>query len=205
MAEIVQLRPGQEDAAAREIAEWLRRTQAQVDMSFSAWARKAGISDTSVTRFLRHGSPVPKVATLEALARAAGVPLPHRAGLSSEVLPYVDIPVMNPAIASIGGWEAARMRAVEQTRAPVKYADCGAFKLTVDTGSRLGFNPGDLIIVDPRRVVSDGSTVVVCLADGGCGVMRYERGSLIPCGTVVVDVDDARILGVAVLMQREIA
>lgn len=96
------------------------------------------------------------------------------------------------------------MRAVEQTRAPVKYSDCGAFRITIDTGSRLGFNPGDLIVVDPRRVVVNGSTVVVCLATGQCGIMRYEKGGLVPCGTASVDVDGASILGVAVMMQREI-
>lgn len=175
-----------------------------MDISFSAWARKAGVSDTSVTRFLRHGSPVPRLATLDALARAAGVPSPHATGLSSDTSPYVDIPVMNPRIAAVGGWDAARMRAVEQTRAPAKYVDCGAFKVTVDTGSRMGFNVGDTIIVDPRRVPRDGSTVVVCLADGSCGVMLHQGGSLISVGADQVCTDDASILGVAVLMQREL-
>jgi hypothetical protein len=96
------------------------------------------------------------------------------------------------------------MRAVEQTRAPVKYEGCGAFRLTVDTGSRLGFNVGDIVIVDPRRVATDGSTVVVCLPDGGCGVAMHQGRALISCGTAAADMEGASILGVAVQMQRDL-
>ena len=96
------------------------------------------------------------------------------------------------------------MRAVAQTRAPVKFEGCGAFRLTVDTGSRLGFNVGDTVLVDPRRVAKDGSTVVVCLTDGACGVALHQGGALISCGTATADMEGASILGVAVQMQRDL-
>jgi hypothetical protein len=51
--------PSKSTAYTVRVEEWLRRTQAQSGMSFSAWADKAGVADTSVTRFLKHGQPIP--------------------------------------------------------------------------------------------------------------------------------------------------
>jgi hypothetical protein len=72
MAEIVRLRPrpgprppGDADTIHR-LQAWLRRVMAsqQPPLSAEAWANKAGVAGTSITRFLRHGYPVPKTSTL---------------------------------------------------------------------------------------------------------------------------------------------
>jgi hypothetical protein len=74
----------------------------------------------------------------------------------------------------------------------------------VDTGSRLGFNDGDLEVLDPCNFAGDGSTVVVCFKDRNCDVVMHQGRGLIPGGAALVDIAEASIIGVAVLMQREL-
>lgn len=104
---VVPLRSTAISETDKAIASWLRRTQVRVGLSYSAWARAAGLADTTLTRFLRHGAPTPRMKTLEALARYAGVQPPHVA-LSAELQPFVDIPVILGSIAASKGWAAAR-------------------------------------------------------------------------------------------------
>lgn len=186
--------------------EWLRRTQAQIGLSFSAWAARAGIADTSVTRFLKHGRPLPKIGTLEALARAAMV-RPPSLSIPAEGIGLVDIPLMVAEMVRLRGWAAARMQAVEQTRAPARMAHCGAFRITADTASLAGILIGDVVIVDPLKPQREGALVLVEMDDGSVGAMRVmgEWLVVVAAGNAApLRLSEAHVLGVAVQVQRDL-
>lgn len=194
------------EAMDRRVEEWLRRTQAQCGMSFSAWAEKAGIADTSVTRFLKHGKPTPKMDTLEALARAASVSLPSL-GLTATIA-LVDIPLMLAETVRRSGWDAAKLNAVDQVSARARFAHCGAFVVTADTASLAGILPGDTVIVDPVKARREGALLVVIFDDGSVGAMRRVGDMLVPHAagaTAPMALASAEVLGVAVQVQRDLS
>lgn len=75
-----QVNPGDPDKEIRVyIKSWLLRTMKQRNLSAEKWAKLAGISGTTITRFLNTDDPrrTPNSATIEKLKRAAGVPGLH--------------------------------------------------------------------------------------------------------------------------------
>lgn len=213
MAEIVHLqprakRPPDDAETIRRLQSWLRRvmTSQSPPLSAEAWANKAGVAGTSITRFLKHGYPVPKTSTLAKLAAAVGLQPPDVV-MSSESNPLVDIPLIAPAIFLRGGLERAVRAAVEVTRAPAKFAGCVAVRITTGTGILAGVLPGDLVVVDPATEMQPGDLVVVALDTGDAAVYRLQEPWLVPATVEQVPplrLSDAHVIGVAVQVQREL-
>jgi transcriptional regulator with XRE-family HTH domain len=66
---------GTMQAEQKTIADWMGRVQARKGWTGEEWARRAGVSTSTVTRAQSEGySSVTAVLTLDRLARAAGVP-----------------------------------------------------------------------------------------------------------------------------------
>lgn len=214
MADIVRLRPRTaqqppgDAETIRRLQTWLRRVMVsqRPPLSAEAWANKAGVAGTSITRFLRHGYPVPKTSTLAKLAGAVGLQPPDLM-LSSDSRPLVDIPVIVPALFRSGGLERALKAAVEVTRAPAKFAGCVAVRITTGTGILAGVLPGDLVVVDPGTEMEPGDLVVVALDTGDAAVYRLQEPWLVPATVEQVPplrLSDAHVIGVAVQVQREL-
>ncbi|MBW8268304.1 LexA family protein [Caldovatus aquaticus] len=214
MGEIVRLRaPGgrhvSDDAeTVRRLQAWMRRAMANhhPPLSAEAWANKAGVAGTSITRFLKHGYPVPKTSTLAKLAAAIGLQPPDLV-LSADARPFIDIPVIVPALFRSGGLERAVRSSVEVTRAPAKFAGCVAVRITTGTGILAGILPGDLVVVDPGTEMEPGDLVVVALDTGDAAVYRVQEPWLVPATVEQVPplrIGEAHVIGVAVQVQREL-
>lgn len=80
---------------ANRIAEWMLSVMEQKELSGLAWAERAGVSDTSITRVVKHRSHIPNARTLQKLADAAGVrPPPLEDGIPVAAL---QVPLLTAA------------------------------------------------------------------------------------------------------------
>jgi len=197
---------GAQEAEARRIGEWLRHVMLnhRPPLSAEQWARSAGVSPTTITRFLKDGRPVPKQTTVAALAKAVRLPPPN---LRVSDASFIDLPVVNPAIWAGSGEERARMAAVEHTTALSRFAGCSAARVTTQTGVLAGVLPGDLVIFDPRRTPKAGELVVVALDTGDAAVMEWQPpwlASRAPGMNTPMPIEGAHIMGVAVQVHRDL-
>ena len=214
MAEIIRLRPREAQKPSgdaetiRRLQAWMRRVMLsqQPPLSAERWGKAAGVAATSITRFLKHGYPMPSMRTITKLASAVGLPPPDVV-MSAVGNPLVDIPIIAPEIFRSGGLERAVKVAVEVTRAPAKFAGCVAVRITTGSGILAGILPGDLVVVDPAATMQPGDLVVVSLDTGDAGVYRVQEPWLVPATIEQVPplrLEDATVIGVAVQVQREL-
>ncbi len=207
-ADIVDLadhRPTAPGIESEKVDTWLRQVLARSGHSADRLARIAGCSPTTVTRFLRHGYPIPKLGTLTKLAQAAGLPPPDL--LVSDTQPFVDVPIVLPILAVTRGLREAILHSVQTTRAPQKFRHCIGVKITADTGSAAGVLLGDLVLCDPHQKPRDNDLVVLALDTGLAGVYRLQGDWLVAPGGgnhPSHPLAGAFILGVARQVQREL-
>ena len=212
MAQVVQLRDYAMDKnratqPAERTREWLERVvRTTPGLTYESWGRKAGIASTSITRFLKHGTPLPKATTLAKLAEAVGLPPPD--GMwTADPRALVDVPVITAAIWRIGGRDRAVKAAIELTRAVARHANCVAVRITTTSGILAGVLPGDLVLCDPDAAVVDGDLVVVALHDGDAGAYRVQGTALVPATVEPLPqlhMASESIIGLAVQVQRDI-
>jgi transcriptional regulator with XRE-family HTH domain len=188
-----------------DIAAWMRRVMEQHDLSSLAWASKAGVADTSISRFLKHGSPIPKRATLAKLAGAVGLPIPQFDAVPMET---VTIPIVLGSVVFHRGLSEARMSSVESTLVTPQYKDAVAATVTADTAAGRGIHLRDLLVIDTARRPQQGNMVAVAFSDGTVGAMEWQMPFLLPRGGTlpVRRADDPllKIIGVCVELKRSL-
>lgn len=194
----------------RRLQAWLRHVIQSQDppITAEAWARAAGVAATGITRFLKHGAPVPKLSTVVCLARALNLPAPDDL-LSAVPGHLVDIPVISGSIWRIAGRERAEMEATEFTRAPRHYAGCIALRVNTDHGLLMGVVHGDLVLVDAAQVPDPGSLVCHVSDGGDVSVLRFEppylRGGDPGRPTLHLAENDVGLVGTVLQLQRDLA
>lgn len=187
---------------------WLRRAMSMQSppISAEAWGTRAGVSPTAITRFLKHGYPVPKTSTLARLADALGLPAPD-AALYARAPEMVEIPVILGAIWRQNGLQTAMEHSVDVTTAPRAHAGTVAIRVNTDHGALLGVLRGDLVLVRPNEMPRSGQLAVVVNEAGEVSVLRCEppvlRAAAIGSHHEVPD-NDPGILGVVVQLQRDL-
>ncbi len=209
-ATIHELRPRQRGAGgpdAERVRGWLMGVSKAKGMRPGRLATEAGIAPSTLTRFMNGGTDqLPKLETLELIARVAGVPSPAQL-LTLDAQPFVDVPVVLPAIFRKAGEAEARMRAADTTRAPARFGMCVAVRVTADTGALAGVLLGDTVLVDPHRQPRLNDLVVVALDTGAAGVYRMAGPLLIPQGIgnlPSLPASESCVMGVAVQVQRNL-
>lgn len=177
-------------------------------ISAETWAKQAGIASTSITRFLKHGYPVPKTATLQRLAFAVNITPPGEALLRS-VQSLVDVPILLPHVLVQSGKQVAMDGAVEWTRVPAKFANTYGVRINTPYAVLAGILPNDLVLVDDALEIRPGDLVAVALPGGDVGALKVQPPYLVHAGTepgpAPILQADANVLGVIVQVQREIA
>jgi hypothetical protein len=191
---------------SERIAEWLKNVMRSQTPPLSAeqWGRMAGVTPTTITRFIKDGYPIPKQTTLAALARAVGLQPPHLALAVGEL---VDVPVILSHVWRVGGEGRAVREAAEFTRTSSRFAGCAAVRITTDTASLAGILPGDLVIFDSKRSPQPGELVVVALDTGEAAVFECQAPWLVaraPGMHTPMLMKAAHIMGVAVQVQRDL-
>jgi hypothetical protein len=207
MNNVVQLPRYPKGAEAARISQWLRNVLASQSPKLTAerWGKRAGVSPTTITKFLNHSYPVPKQTTIAALAKAAGLPPPvlH----VSEVAGFVDVPLILPQLWKLQGEVGAKMAAVEFTQVPARLGHCSAVRIETETATLSGVLPGDVVIFDPKRKPAAGELVVVAMNDGRAGVYMFEAPYLLPRTATMeppLPAAGAHIMGVAMQVQRDL-
>jgi len=164
------------------------------DWSAEEWANKAGIASTSITRFLKHGKPVPSSITVGRLADVAN---------SSPVFGSIAHVPLKRTVEVLYG--RGRNRSMKEIPSPVSCTF--AAYLTDDTGLGLGWQGGDLLFID-ANVVKAPDDVVAFHLEGEVSVGRvigdmlvYAEPSISP--TPVKSAGEC--LGVVVGTFREVA
>jgi SOS-response transcriptional repressor LexA len=194
--------PGNLTGPALEAAEWLQATAQRHGISYQAWCEQAGVSPSTIQKFMATGYPVPKAATLVRLAEAIGT---HKTTGFSPAM--VDIPVVDARMAASQGLEAAMAQAETTTRAAARFEGHVGVRIDADTASLAGILPGDLVLVDPSAPLRDGALAVV-VRDDETAVYQVLGRILLPMvpGTPKPLLrENCHVLGVAVQVQRDLA
>ena len=133
-----------------EIRRWLEQAVAKTGLTATALARRAGVHQTTVTRFLRDpDAPMMKTTTLNAIASAAGIPL-----LNADE-PNDPIEAIQLTLAETDTPKNAALKALIAGRENISL-----WRLTTDALESAGYLPGDLLVVNghakpaPQHVVA---------------------------------------------------
>lgn len=157
------------------LARWMRQTMNGKELSAEAWARKAGIAGTTLTRFL--GNPLtvgpPSTRTLAKLAAAVHEPFPAPRSKHGRM---VAIPVLSATMMSSGcPMDQAVMGEIE---VPARFSHCLAMVCDLPTGGMSGILPGDTLVYDPDGEEKDGALLVALWPNGKCGPLRVIGDTL---------------------------
>jgi hypothetical protein len=192
------------DTPEARIAAWLQQHRAAHDLSWERWATLAGTSSTNITRFLKHGTPVPKLRTIQALAAAIGVACPEF-NARPVIVPLERVPVLLPSSVLRVGWKAAMEQATEWQAVSHAGADTAAFRVT-EPAFLHAVLAGDTVIVEPRDP-QPGDLVAVATGTDGCAIYACAPGLLmpgVPGQTTPVPIGSLMVLGVVVEVQRSL-
>lgn len=167
-----------------EIERWMRHVIETSGLTASAWAEKANVAGTSITRFLsaKGDGFIPSMKTIGRLAAVVGSqpefiaiqPVRHVPQLQTEEIIYM-----------LENNESFAGLSKEAATIPVDTGVTGtrAFAAQLETASMagMGLNKGDTIIVDPDETPQTDSLVAV-IVDGKLNCYRYAPPQLIPYG-----------------------
>ncbi|SMH44958.1 LexA family transcriptional regulator [Azospirillum agricola] len=206
------------DETRRAILRWMTGVMEARTWSAGAWARRAGVTATNLTRFLRDpvlGS-VPSADTLARLARVAGSEprfLDERA-----YPPVARVPVLTPEQAHVflalgrGAGEAFLAGALREGSASILLdgaASRRAFALRIVSKSlnAAGVLPRDCVVLEPLDVLAPrAGDMVVTVGDGTVCGYRFFPPQLLPVSTDPdcrpTLIDHAQLAGVAVQVVR---
>lgn len=159
-------------AIRRRLVDWMRDVMERTEMSGHAWAVKAGLSPSTISRFLKDPvhTPMPSTSTLAKLAAAVGEPPPELHDKVIEPAPEIaprllprDVPVYGVAQGGQGGSFAMNGETVDFVRRPPGIEKArGVFGIfVVGTSMSPRFEPGDLLYLHPDRPAQIGCDVVV--------------------------------------------
>jgi hypothetical protein len=206
MGELVQLRPlARASTDNAKLRDWLNTTAEAIGSSFEQWCQAADVSPSTVTRFLNHGYPVPKLATVERLAQAARAPMPWDQPMSPAA--FVPIPLLDGKTIAEFGRTIAIRASEQEVMVPRRYAHCIA---VVQGFGGVGCYTyqGDVLVCDPDVAISEDGPMIVAVMDGKPGPVALADGWLVPFfmteGVVPVPVERATIVGVLAHLQRNI-
>lgn len=152
----------------RATKDWIRAVASYMNLSLSDLAVKAGLSPSTITRFMNDGSGKLTITerTLDAVANYTGVPknvLPgHRSipGLGEgEAVPY------QPHIEKLPDWVETAIAAHKGNRNGIDAWIMKGWPLDL-----LGILPGDILLIDQNRRAKGGDIVCAQLTDLATGM-----------------------------------
>lgn len=173
-----------DDQHKTRIMYWIRDMMEVHGLNYSQWGRRAGVSPTTISRFMSGKCPhVPSSRTLAAMAHVVGSqpPLVHE----DRIVEMVVLPMLSSAqvqAISMGGAsldqsiEAATENVVTSA---LRYKDAFIVELCSSTMDMAGIMKGDQVVVAPHEDKRDGVTVVVA-TDYGASAYRYLPPFLMP-------------------------
>jgi hypothetical protein len=210
-----------ETEARERLLSWINGTLTARGWKAYNWTLKAGLADTSLTRFLNRPStaPLPSATTIVALAQAADsnpILLPEKKIALGRNIPLLDGKLLTLMVScphpldtrtvaeEIGQLTDRRVSVVAHA------ASDQAFAVEVETRSMnaAGILPGDHLIVEPTALCPPrlGDTVVVLTPEGRVQPMRYQTPWLVcvstdpECGSVLLE--NTAVHGVVTAMSR---
>lgn len=139
------------DRTRRVIREWLVKVLAETALSPSALASKAGLSHTTITRFMNNvDAPILELASIAAISEATGIGAPRDLTGAADMRREVEVtPLEDP--------EAV---ALVSTLAP-DYPHIHAWTVHTRNLELSGLLPGDTILVDMEAEPRRGDVVMV--------------------------------------------
>jgi transcriptional regulator with XRE-family HTH domain len=194
----------------QRLRSWIERILAAGDaagpFSIERLCRKAGVTPTNISRFMRDPNYIPRLATLARIADCAGVPPPGLT-MSTYNNTLVDVPVISPQTFRANGRAAAIVASRTAVRAPAKYSRCVGVEVTTDTGLTAGILRGDMVIVDTEATPGYNDLVVVALDTGDAGIYRMQGMFLMPQGIGnhhPLNASQSTVIGVCKQVQRDL-
>lgn len=184
------------------LARWMRQNMAIHELSAEAWAQKAGVAGTTLTRFLRDPVQVgpPSTRTLGKLAAAIGQAFPSPPTRHARMM---TVPLLSAA--GIIRGDTVDQATVGEVDVPSRFAHCQAMVCDVPSGSMAGIMVGDTLVYDPAGEVKDGALLVVLWPTGKCGPVRMVGNTLreeAP-GAAIHTTSNVAVMGVLVHIQRD--
>jgi len=181
-----------------KLASWMNEVMSSNNWTTEEWARKAETSATNITRFLKELKYYPSGRTIDALAGCTNIPVPI--GGKSFHISGRSLRVIEPALGKVEAlWEQSDEHVI--TLEPVSDGSF-AVKLCSDRMSMAGMLPGDVIIVEPVKVVKPlPNDVVVYFTEDGVEAGRWHPPFLMPQSSaedhLPVKLQSVHVLGVA--------
>ena len=151
------------------LALWMRRMMRAYDLSAEAWATRAGIAGTTITRFLHDTSgdaSPPSVRILTRLASVIGEPFPSPQNPGSR---FTFVPLLNPELIAAG--LNMDMACVGDVEVPNRFEGCHAVVGHTQSAVLQGILPGDTLVFRAGEPAV-GALVVVVWPGGQAGVLR---------------------------------
>lgn len=197
------------DDTRRALYRWMTGLMLERDWTAAGWARRAGVTPTNLTRFLKDpvAGSLPSAETLGALARAAGSEprfLRSGDGHSSDGLPGEGAAAIVVRVPLLSLEQALTLRALERRSAEAFLAEAfldeqrrgnggwvpldrpvsrRAFALTLTFPSlnAAGVLPDDRVVLEPLDIVPPRpGDVVVTVDKGGAQGLRWFPPHLLP-------------------------
>jgi len=152
------------DQERERIRAWLKEAISQAGGSAAALAKRAGLADTTITRFLKHeDAPMPSSRTLSKIAHAAGL---KPIGFSSDTAAALDVPGVAEPEALQFDMEEAEPRQTRLVRAAIGDRQAADPWILKTVALKLaGYMPGDIVIVDLVQSARAGSAVCAQIYD----------------------------------------
>ncbi|MEK9909140.1 MAG: helix-turn-helix domain-containing protein [Candidatus Thalassarchaeaceae archaeon] len=193
------------DNTKSNLAAWMQQVMNENNWTAAEWARRAGVTATNITRFMRSQKHMPSGHTIAALAGCVQLPPPlgkKRLRMEGRTVPV-----------SRGGRSVAEIVELASksddkvvTLVPVG-VDALAVEIETDRYSMGGILPGDVAIFEPMHVRDPNiGNIVAFLGGSGVEIGRYSPPLLLPHSTNPlhdpVKISDIDVLGVVVEVIR---
>lgn len=210
-----------ETEARERLLHWINGTLTSRGWKAYNWTLKAGLADTSLTRFLNrpNTAPLPSATTIVALAQAAEsnpILLAEKKIALGRNLPLLDGKLLTLKVSCSPDLDhrtvTEEIEQLTDRRVPVvaHAASSEAFAVEVETRSMnaAGILPGDHLIIEPTTLCPPrlGDTVVVLTPKGEVQPMRVQTPWLVcvstdaECGSILIE--NTTIHGVVTAMSR---
>ncbi len=209
-----------EERIRRALEDWMRGVLAERHWSAAEWARRAEVTPTNLTRFLKDPdtASLPSAETIGRLAWAAGSE-PRFLGHGREAVPAQRVPVLTvPQLKELRDLAPACAERyldalARESQGPAVLMDgeprraAFALKVTSLHMNAAGMVPDDHVVLEPPQILPPrkGDMVVTVSGDQVCGY-RFHPPLLVPVSTDSACepalVDEETLVGVAVRLVR---
>ena len=162
----------QSEGQRRAVLDWMNTVIGEEQLSAEQWAKKAGISPTTITEFLSGNRCfLPSTATLTRMAESVGYEIKIEKKDFSEVsINYPGLTELD-LIKSKQTAQGYEMDVAEKVKIPIPNKHKPAEMVLVQVDSTLqsnaGILPGDRLIVDKTAALVPGDTIAIYCVNNG--------------------------------------